>query len=58
MIMLRKQRVMETGRIKPLLSKDKGLVLVISSYFSVSLLFQYKIKATLAHTHIFSMLVK
>lgn len=50
--------MMETGRIKPLLSKDKGLVLVISSYFPVSLLFQYKIKAALAHTHIFSMLVK
>ena len=56
--MLRKQRMVETCRIKPLFSKHKELVLVISSYCSVSLLFQYKIKAALAHTHIFSMLVK
>lgn len=52
MIMLRKQ-MMRAYRIKPLFSKHKELVLVITS-----LLFQYKIKAALAHTHIFSMLIK
>lgn len=56
--MLRKQGMMYTSQVKLWFSKHKELVLVISSYCSVSFLFQYKIKAALAHTHIFNMVIK